>query len=55
MAALGGLAISYERGTPVVQQQQSTRRCCADFIRTSIHDEYDLMLVWHMFWSILLV
>ena len=26
-----------------------------DFIRTSIHDEYDLMLVWHIFLSILWV
>jgi hypothetical protein len=26
-----------------------------DFIRTSIHDEYDLMLFWHFFLSILRV
>jgi len=28
---------------------------CGDLIRTSIHDEYDLMLFWHMFLSILRV
>ena len=27
----------------------------ANFIRTSIHDEYDLMLFWHVRWSILRV
>ena len=27
----------------------------SNLIRTSIHDEYDLMLFWHIFWSILRV
>jgi hypothetical protein len=26
-----------------------TRIACSNFIRTSIHDEYDLMLFWHIF------